>query len=298
MKYYLLTGADGYLGGKMAKKIVDSTECGVIAVSSFPERIPSMIERERIKHTERIIILSSEEMFKTDLRSKNVIGVVHFAFSRAIFPSKDIANSLDYSLRAFHKMIDSEISNCIYISSQSVYGDTSEIRYETTAPAPNSIYAMAKYAGEKLFESCYYGHSNLAHTILRLDNVIQSQNLVNALCRKAKQGENLSLTGGKQVFSYIDVSDVPDAIYSMLTLNREWAELYNVGPNEMRVSLIEIAETVRRVAGKYGITIDIELKPDDTELWAGMNTTRFLDDTGWKPRMTLDEMVEKIYLSI
>ena len=201
-------------------------------------------------------------------------------------------------MKAFEKMVKSEIQNCIYVSSQSVYGDTPEIRTETTPPAPNSIYAMAKYAGEKLFELCYKEQGNLQHTIIRLDNVIQSQNLVTSLCRKAKQEMDLELVGGNQVFSYIDVSEVSNAIYALLNTKCYWKRIYNVGPNEMRASLLDVAKAVQNVAKKYGQKVDIKLKPDDRELWAGMNTSLFYNDTGWKPRLDLIGMVENIYTCI
>ncbi len=142
MNRILITGSDGNLGGRLTKLLADSTEFGIIAVSSFPERIPLMIEREGIINTEKIIQMSSDEMFAADLSRLNIVGVVHFAFSRAIFPNKDIASSLDYSLTAFKKIVDSGIENAIYVSSQSVYGDTPEWRTENTVISPESIYAI------------------------------------------------------------------------------------------------------------------------------------------------------------
>ena len=298
MKYYLITGADGNLGGKMTKKIVDETRYGVIAVTSYPERLPVMMQRESISNVDKILSLSSEDMFKMDLTETGIIGCVHFAFSRAIFPANEIADSLDYSMKAFDKLVRSGIQNCIYISSQSVYGDAPAIRTETTPPAPNSIYAMAKYAGEKLFELCYKEQSSLQHTIIRLDNVIQSQNLVASLCCKAKEGKDLELVGGNQVFSYIDVSEVPNAIYALFNSKCKWKNIYNVGPNEMRASLLDVAKAVQFVAEKYGNRIGIKLRADDRELWAGMNTLRFFNDTGWKPQLDLNNMVENIYVNI
>ena len=298
MQYFLLTGADGNLGGKLTKLIVDETQYGVIAVTSFPERLPAMMKRESISNVDKIISLSSDDMFNMDLINICIIGCVHFAFSRPIYPNKDIASSLDYSMKAFEKMVCSGIQNCIYISSQSVYGDTPEIRKEMTPPAPNSIYAMAKYAGEKLFELCYKDRDDLQHSIIRLDNVIQSQNLVSTLCRKAKDGINLELVGGKQVFSYIDVSEVSNAIYALLNSRCKWKNIYNVGPNEMRVSLMDVAKAVQVVAEKRGKNIEISLKADDRELWAGMNTMLFYNDTGWKPKHDLLTMVENVYNTI
>ncbi len=297
-KWILITGADGNLGGRLTKLLADETEYGVVAVSSFPEKIPHMLERADVKNHDKVLGMSSEEMFQADLTKQNIVGAVHFAFSRAVFPKKDIASSLDYSLAAFRKIADSHIQNAIYISSQSVYGNTPEWRVEETMPSPESVYAMAKYAGEKLFESVYLEHKELQNTILRLDIVIQSQNLVKTLCRNAKENGKLQLRGGKQVFSYIDEDDVPYAILSLLNGKSPWKAVYNVGPNKMRYNLMEIAGMVKETAQRHGCNeIEIDLAKDDTALWAGMNTEKFAADTGWKPRYGIMEMIERIFVS-
>lgn len=297
-KFILLTGSDGNLGGKLTKFLADSTDYSVVAVSSFPERIPLMIEREKIQQTDKIIQMSSDEMFRSDLTGMNICGAVHFAFSRAIFPNKDIASSLDYSLAAFNKIIDSNIQNAIYVSSQSIYGNTPEWRTEETIPAPDSIYAMAKYAGEKLFESCYRGHDDLQHAIIRLDIIAQSQNLVKALCKNAKEKGAIHLTGGKQQFSYLDIRDVPGAIYALLSTKSKWKPVYNVGRDKTRYSLVEIAEIVKNTVAEDGISVTITLDENDTEFWSGMDTTRFMNETGWKPCVDIYQIVKDIYEKI
>lgn len=297
-KKILITGAGGNLGGRLTKLLADSTEFGIVAVSSFPERIPGMIERECIVNTDKIIQMSSDEMFSANLVDYNIVGAVHFAFSRAIFPNKDIADSLDYSLKAFRKIADSNIQNAIYVSSQSVYGDTSDWRTEETVPAPGSLYAMAKYAGEKIFEAVYAGHDDLQHTIVRLDYVIQSQNLVKALCKNAKQKGQLSLKGGKQAFSYLDVSDVPRALYALLESQKKWQPVYNVGPDKMRYNLVEIAQLVKKIARKHGYEVSVSLTEDDTELWAGIDAGKFISDTGWRPEVGIEDMIENIFQTV
>ena len=292
----LITGADGNLGGKMTRLLADGSEYGVVAVSSFPDRIPAIIKREHIQNTDKIIQLSSDEMFTADLSQYNIIGVVHFAFSRRGFPDKDIASSLDYSLAAFRKIVASGIQNAIYASSQGVYGNTPAWRDVNCDPAPNNVHTMAKYAGEKLFEAVYMD-SKLQHAIIRLDFVIQSQNLVKALCRNVKENGTIFLKGGNQVFSYLDADDVPEAILALLETKNRWRPVYNVGPDRMRLSLLEVAETVKKVAASEGYEAIISLEEDDTVLWAGMNSREFMDDTGWKPSTGIFDMIHKIFIS-
>lgn len=298
MKYVLVTGADGFLGGKFIKRILDDSGFGVIAVTDFVERLPEMISRTMIKNTDKMTVMSTEEMLLADLTTFSIEGAVHFAFSRAVFPNKDIANSLDYCLKVYGKIVDSNIKKSIYMSSQSVYGDYEELRSELVPPAPNSVYAMAKYAGEKIIEACYRDKKDLQYTFVRLDNVIESQNLVRSLCRNAKDNGCLKLTGGKQVFSYIAADEVPSALLALLTTSTRWKHIYNVGADCMRATLVDVAKAVQMVAAQYGTIVTVDLVESDTKLWAGMNIDSFKNDTGWSPEKDLIEMVRQVYLTV
>lgn len=297
-KQILVTGASGNLGGRTIKLLADTTEHEIIAVSDTVEKVLKMLEREEVINKGKVRAMSSREMLESSLEQYNITHVIHAAFSRAICTNRDIASSLDYSLQAFKKMVDCGIPNAIYISSQSVYGDTPQWRTEELPAEPNSVYAMAKYAGEKLFEACYWGHDELQHTILRLDIVIQSQNLVKALCKTAKEKGKIALKGGHQVFSYLDARDVPKALVTLLDSSQKWRRVYNVGPNKMRYSLVEIANILKNVAASQGYNISIELAEDDTMLWAGMNSSKFIVDTGWTPTFGIENMISEIFNSI
>ena len=72
------------------------------------------------------------------------------------------------------------------------------------------------------------GANGLLGGSLRLDLVVQSQNVIKSLCRQAKE-EWLRLKGGKQLFSFIDADDVARAIVVMLQSPDGWEKAYNVG---------------------------------------------------------------------
>ncbi len=293
MKQILITGANGNLGGCLVKELADNTDYGVIAVANSKEKIYEMFQRESIINKDRITAWDQEDFFNAD--ASEIYAAVHMAFSRANKPNQDIASSLDYSIRIYEKLKELNVQKVIYLSSQSVYGNTSEWRKEDCKPAPDGVYPMAKYAGEKLLETEGFPE----YSTLRLDYVIQSQRLVPVLCRSAKENRRIQLKGGKQTFSYIDRTDVAKAITALLNSNNPWKPVYNVGPNKMRYSLMNIAEGVKSVAEKHGVEgVTIELEENDTELWSGMDSSLFMRDTGWKPSMDINQMVEKVYQNV
>lgn len=296
VKTILITGANGLLGGTLVKEVIENSANHIVAVARDKNKIFEMLEREKIRSQDRVTIITSDELL-SELWN-NIDVAVHMAFSRANMPNENIAASLDYTKNVLLKFRDAGIQNNIYISSQSIYGPISDFRSERNIPAPDSVYAMAKYAGEKLFEEAF-DKTNVKHSILRLDYVIQSQKLVSYLCRDAKEKGVINLRGGNQTFSYIDKRDVAKAITALISFEGSWKPIYNVGPDKMRYSLIEIADIVKKVAESHGDgKIEIHLEKSEIELWSGMDSTLFMSDTGWKPSMDIFQMVESIYRTV
>lgn len=294
-KRILITGASGTIGIQLVNILADSGEYYIDALTTCEERMKNAIEKAGITQIQNVNIITNERFFSDEFAPPNYEDVVHLAFARAGKGNDSIAQSLDYSIQLFERLKDNPIKRIIYVSSQGIYGTTSEIRKVGMKPAPASVYTMAKYAGEKLLDAYFLNERNIKSVILRLDNVIQSQNLVRALCTSALTTGELKLKGGKQCFSYIDVDDAANAIAFLLHTS-EWTQrIYNVGPDRMRATLLEVAGAVKKIASLHGNSVNISLIEDDTELWAGMDTFNFINDTGWKPNYQLEDMIERIY---
>ena len=287
----LITGANGFLGGKITRKIIANTEFDVTAVASSEKKVQEMCEREDVER-ERVHFLSNEDFLKPETELKNTYGAVHLAFARRMRPASEIASSLDYAAAVFHKLANSDIERVINMSSQGVYGNTDEIRTESTPPAPETQYTMAKYAAEILFRDIL--RDCPLHTSFRLDPVTQTQKVIKSLCESAKDGK-IYLKGGKQVFSFVDGGDAASAVVAMLKAEGEWESVYNVGLDQRRYTLVELAELVADAAECNGFNRPIiSLEESDVELWAGMDSSRFMIKTGWKPETHLKETLRKL----
>lgn len=288
----LLTGADGYLGGKIIKKLLEETCFDIVGLTQSMEYVEKMVEREKMSLGRRVQFIMNSEFLQSDGDIWNIEGAIHLAFSRRMQPAADIASSITFASSIFHKLMECKADRVINMSSQGIYGNTSEIRTEQTIPAPTTQYTMAKYAAEVLFDDIMRDCPH--HTNFRLDPVAQSQNVLQGLCRSAKEGR-INLKGGKQVFSFIDAAEVPNAVLAMLKADGKWEEVYNVGWNNRRYTLIELAEIVADTAEKCGYQRpEVSLVEDDTEIWAGMDSTRFMEKTGWKPEIGLADTLNRM----
>ena len=297
-KRILFTGADGNIGRQAVKRLLSDSEFVIDALVMKASDMEFAIKSADIRNTERLNVITNDEFFSDSYCLSDYDTVMHLAFSRADKSFADIASSLDYESALFRKLQTVNVKRIAYMSSQGIYGKTADIRTVGMSPSPASVYTMAKYAGEKLLESYYADKPETATAILRLDNVIQSQNLVRALCTNALKTGELHLKGGKQCFSYIDVRDAGSAVTAVVKKPQWEQKIYNVGPDKMRFQLVQIAEIVRKIAEKYGKTVNIFLEEDDTELWAGMDTSVFLKEFNWKPQFSVETMIEDIYLDI
>ena len=285
----LITGVDGFLGGKITRRILETTDLNVLGLTMSLDWTENMLKREGIKAAERVTFMLNDEFLNSDKKDWPLYGAVHLAFSRRMQPAADIASSIVFASKVFHKLADLGTDRVIYMSSQGIYGNTEEIRTEQTPPAPATQYTMAKYAAEVLFNDIMRDTPH--HTALRLDPVAQSQNVVKGLCQSAKAG-SIILKGGKQVFSFIDAEDVGGAVAAILTSVGDWDTIYNVGWNRKRYTLFELAEIIADATEKCGNPRpEIVLTEDDTSLWAGMDSSRFMAKTGWQPVIELSETV-------
>lgn len=298
MEKILITGANGFLGGKLIKLILDETDWEVYAVVSVIGDADKSVELEKVSISDRVSAITDFDFINMEKLPDDISGVVHLAFARRMNPPALIASSIDFSMAVFEKAAKSNASKIINMSSQGVYGTTSEWRTEKTTPAPNNLYPMAKYATEKVYDTIFSAYPERKRTSIRMDCVIQSQNLVKALCKDAKETGVLYLKGGTQYFSYIDADDCVAALLAILKYDGEWAPVYNDGLDHCRYSLIDIANVVCDVAKEHGISdVNMKLEKQNIEIWAGMDSTLFMKDTGWKPKYDLRNMVERIYES-
>ena len=292
-KRVIISGVDGFLGGKIVRCILDRTDFDVLGLTASPDLPVKMLEREKIKKSDRICFMENRVFLGTDNVPEDIYGVVHLAFSRRMQPAGNIASSLDFAADFFRKLAEWNADRVINMSSQGIYGNTPEIRTEDTAPAPETPYTMAKYASEVLFRTVLADVPH--HTSLRLDPVVQSQNVIRGLCRSAKEGE-IHLRGGSQVFSFIDAEDVGEAVVRMLRCEGGWDAVYNVGWTNTRYTLTELAEMMAEAAGRNGFKRPgIILEKNDTVIWAGMDAGRFMRKTGWRPSIDLRQSIDGLF---
>lgn len=101
MKKILLTGATGFLGRKLVKQIIDTSDFNVVAIALNESRLMQSLIIERIETLDRIEFCSHEDFFQGALNFEDVYGAVHLAFARREKAAEDIASSLVFASNVF-----------------------------------------------------------------------------------------------------------------------------------------------------------------------------------------------------
>ena len=288
-KTVLITGASGYLGRELIGQLLERGDA-IVASTSDPAKL-----METFCNNKALKCVTREELFSDGNHWDDVETVFHLAFARRFRPNSEIADSVQYSRRVFEKVKERRIPRLINVSSQSVYGNTEGDRDENMTVSPEMVYAMAKYATEIVMESVFQNCTTTVTTSIRLDPIAQNQNLLPRLVEQAFEKHEISLVGGGQIFSLLDIRDGAAAFLKLLdTPTEKWKPVYNVGWNNTIYTLTELADLVKQVAEVHGSgEIKITLKSEDIRTYAGLNSACFIADTGWQPRYGIEDIIDR-----
>lgn len=187
------------------------------------------------------------------------------------------------------------VSRVIYGSTTWVYGDCAEnqVDEDTVIAAPSHLYTATKLAGEH-YAGAYSKMYGVEHTILRFGIPYgpraREAAVVPVFVRKALAGEPLTVAGdGLQFRKFVYVEDLAEGIVLGLkpvAANR----IYNLDGRQ-KVTILEIAETVRKVVGDVEI-LHTEARGAD---FSGKEVSSIRAETelGWVPTTSFEEGVRR-----
>lgn len=161
------------------------------------------------------------------------------------------------------------VHRLIFASSCSVYGVTDHEIDETGELNPVSLYARTKIDSEH--ELLKTVSDDFIVTILRFATVFgdslrpRFDLVANLFTAQAMNGEDLTVMGPSQWRPFIHVHDLARAI--ALTLKADpkkiQNQVFNVGDERLNMTILELANTVQRVANKLGKYPNINIKELD-----------------------------------
>ena len=323
MKKILVTGGLGFIG---SHTVVELQQAGYEVV------IIDNLYNSKIEVLDRIISITGikPSYFNIDLRNKiavkdffntnKVDGIIHFAASKAVGESVKnpllyYENNISTLVYLLQEMKEHQLSNFIFSSSCTVYGQADELPITENAPVKpaESPYGNTKQIGEEIIkESCKA--NGLKAIALRYFNPIGAhetaiigelplgvpQNLIPFVTQTAAGirkelsvfGDDYPTKDGTAVRDYIHVVDLAKAHIAALERllnngNKKDFEVFNVGTGTGS-SVLEVIKAFEKVSNtRLNYKIVARREGDITSAYA--DTTLAKVELGWETEKTLEE---------
>lgn len=282
MKTVLVTGASGLLGGSVVKCLLEK-DFQVIS-SIMPIEQPTYSP----KPSEQVVL--NDDVFAGNLPHLDV--VINCAFARSNNAAQ-LASAFDFTTQLIEGFRKADIEGVINISSQGVYKrlPVGQLSREDSPIEPIDTYSMSKYAAEKMFLLSGINHV----TNVRLASLNMKQRFLYHFVRSAKEEGVIHLDSPRVYASILDVEDAAAALTALASVpSSKWKNTYNLGIGT-QYSLEEYAQTVKQVGEKLGYKIEIIVNDNGNESTAGSDISRLVTDSGWKPMVTNEKMIEKLF---
>lgn len=303
----LITGAAGFIGSHLSEKLVEMG-AQVIGVDNFDPFYRREIKENNIKE---LLNNPNFRFYEADILNWNTIRdifqnnsvthVVHLAAKAGVRPSIEQPVAYQkFNVEGTQNMLELcrqfNISNFVFASSSSVYGNNKKVPFSETDPVDNPIspYAATKKAGELL---CYTYHHLFGMNIaaLRFFTVYgprqRPEMAIHKFTRLIDEGKPIEVYGfGKpeRDFTYID--DIIQGILKTID-NLSGFEIYNLGESQT-IRLDHLISLIEKALGKDAVKIEKPMQPGDVDrTFADISKAR--EKLGYNPSTPIELGVQK-----
>ena len=323
MKKILVTGGLGFIG---SHTVVELQQAGYEVViidnlyNSKIEVLESIIAITGVKPSYSNIDLRNKIAVEDFFKNNTIEGVIHFAASKAVgesvkHPLLYYENNISTLVYLLKEMKKHKLSNFIFSSSCTVYGQADELPITENAPTKpaESPYGNTKQIGEEIIkDSCKanglkaialrYFNPIGAHETIHIGELPLGvpQNLIPFVTQTAAGirkelsvfGDDYPTKDGTAVRDYIHVVDLAKAHIAALerllkNKNKKDFEVFNVGTGTGS-SVLEVIQAFEKVSKtKLNYKIVGRREGDITSAYA--DTALAKVELGWETEKTLEE---------
>jgi len=321
----LVTGGTGYIGSHTVVEL-QSKGYEVIIVDDLSNSSIDVLDNiakitGKKPQFEKFDLTGKEKTEAFFKKNRDLKGVIHFAASKAVgesveFPLKYYRNNLLSLINILQAMNDNAISNIVFSSSCTVYGQPDHLPVKEDAPIRKawSPYGNTKKISEDIINDISKV-SGVCSILLRYFNPIGAHETAvigelplgvpNSLMPYITQtaigkrpflrvwGNDYNTPDGTAIRDYLHVTDLAKAhvtaVERMLGGKmKQNVEVFNLGTGN-GFSVMQVIESFERTTGvKLNYKI-MDRRPGDIEqVWA--DTTYANNELGWKAEKGLDEM--------
>ena len=331
MKTILVTGAAGFIGSYLVKRLCESSaEDIVIGVDNMNDYYDVRLKEQRL---EELLQYPTFKFIKGNIADKQLVGDIFIEYRPQIVVNLAAQAGVRYSITnpdayiesnliGFYNILEAcrhnEVEHLVYASSSSVYGNNEKVPYSTDDKVDNpiSLYAATKKSNE-LMAHAYSKLYNIPSTGLRFFTVYGPAGRPDmayfGFTDKLVKGEKIQIFNYgncKRDFTYVD--DIVEGVYRVMMKapDKQVGEdglpippykVYNIGNNnpENLLDFVNILQEELIRAGVLPQDYDFESHKELVPMQAGdvpvtyADTTALEADFGFKPSTSLREGLRK-----
>jgi UDP-glucose 4-epimerase len=299
----IVTGATGFIGSSLAKRLAQSGARVVCPVRAESPRAASL---DGIPGVEPMRLASfSAANLEAALGAVNPDVIFHLA-SYGVDPrERDPEAMVEGNIALLERLVALAArwprSRFIHTGTCSEYAPVAEPERLTEAHAalPTSLYGAAK-AAAGLYAGALSRHLGVPLITLRLFGVYGSgeagHRLIPYLLDCLSRGVTPELTGGEQSRDLTHVDDVVAALLAAAVAPGVEAHgVYNVGTG-VPVQIRAVAAATARLLGKPESALGLGRRPyrSDEPMWIVADPSRFCAASGWRATISLDEGIARM----
>ncbi len=310
MKSYLVTGAAGFIGFHVAKRLLERGDA-VIGLDNLNDYYDVSLKEARLARLahphfrfEKLDIADREGM-KRFFEKASFDVVIHLAAQAGVRHSLTHPESyIDSNLVGFGNILEGcrhkKVAHLVYASSSSVYGGNTEMPFSTSQNVdhPLSLYAATKKANE-LMAHVYSHLYALPTTGLRFFTVYgpwgRPDMAMFSFTKAILEGKPIDVFNhGKMQRDFTYIDDIAEGVIRAadhLPAGEPPYKIYNIG-NNAPVELGHFIATIEKALGREAKKNFLPMQPGDVPATYA-DVDDLMRDVGFKPATPIEEGVDK-----
>jgi UDP-glucose 4-epimerase len=331
MKTIIVTGGCGYIGSQTIIEILKATPYHVISIDNLSNSSEKTLDRIKAITGKTIInykidLCNLKELRKLFENHNEISGVIHFAALKSVNDSVQdplgyYTNNIESLLNIIQCSKEHKISNFIFSSSCSVYGNVAILPVKEDSPLsiPLSPYAHTKLIGEEMIKFIAK-QSDISFVLLRYFNPVGGDlsglngedpiNLPSSLVPVITQtaaglrdkmyvyGNSYNTRDGSCIRDYVHVIDIANAHIAALNYliegkNTSHCDFFNIGSGN-GTTVLEAIKSFEKITNlKINFEIAKKREGDIEAIYSDSSKARV--SLGWIPKYDIDVMMESAW---
>lgn len=311
---YLVTGGAGFIGSHLTEALLHVGHSVVVLDDLSTGDLANLAEvrsHPRLHFTDGSVL---DERLVDELTGR-CDAVVHLAAAVGVRQIvEQPLRSFTTNVRGAEHVIEAAHRHgrpLLLASTSEIYGKNASGPLTETADRVLGATTVARWsystakAVDEILAFAYHREHGLPVTVVRLFNTVGPRQspaygmVVPRLVRQAVAGEPLTVYGdGRQRRCFAHVADVVDALMRLLAHPGAVGQVFNVGTSEET----SVGELAARIVHRVGSDSPVRLISYEEAYGSGYgfedmerrvpDTTRLRELTGWRPRRTLDDILD------